>query len=158
MFKPGTGASERGGRAACRRGRRQRAKLCLAAIVFTFRVASSALAGEADVDEAARGSSLRYGEDPVETTRQSWTRHVEEERRRIRELAIQRRLNPPEPSKGPSQEEEALRASERVFSDGTLERGDIIVTTKGRFVFKGQKSDERMPEDFEKLDSQWTRR
>lgn len=154
MFKP-TGVSGPG-EAVCGWRNRDRVKICLAAIVLTLWVANGALAGEAetvDVNEAAQEPSFRHGEDPVETTRQLWTQHVKEERRRIRELAIQRRLNPPEPSKAPSQEEEGLRASERIFSDSTLERGDIIVTTKGKFVFKGQKSDERRPEDFEELNS-----
>ncbi len=61
-----------------------------------------------------------------------------------------RSLRPPEPLR-PTVEEQARVASEQVLSDSTLARGDIIVTTKGLFVFKGQKSEQRL--DFEAVQS-----
>jgi hypothetical protein len=48
-------------------------------------------------------------------------------------------------------EEQARVASEQVLSDSTLARGDIIVTTKG--LFKGQKSEQRLTDDFEAVQS-----
>jgi len=49
---------------------------------------------------------------------------------------------------GPTLEEERRLASERVLNDVTLERGDIVVTNKGSFVFSGSTTEPRKPTDF----------
>lgn len=76
--------------------------------------------------------------------RQQWQEWVRAEKRRIRELAVQRRLHP-EVETIVSQER---RASERALNDMSLRRGDIVVTDKGSFVFIGNAEEERMPGDF----------
>jgi len=90
-------------------------------------------------------------ESPISTewTPQSWQQHVASERWRIRNEAL---LRSPKPL-WPTVEEQARRASEQAFSDSTLERGDIIKTAKGFFIFKGQKSEQRLPDDFEAISS-----
>lgn len=80
-----------------------------------------------------------------------WQEHIRDEKRRVQELAAQRRLNPPEDPPDPALAEKDRLASERVLSDYTLERGDIVVTDKGAFVFKGQTLEQRTLGDFEPL-------
>jgi hypothetical protein len=93
-------------------------------------------------------------ESPISTewTPQIWQQHVASERSRVRREALLRSPRPPKPV-WPTVEEQARRASEEAFSDSTLERGDIIVTTKGFFVFKGRRSEQRLPDDFEAVSS-----
>ena len=86
---------------------------------------------------------MREAEEAV-LARQQWQEWVRAERRRIRELAVQRRLNP-EVETTVSQER---RATERALNDMTLRRGDIVVTDKGSFVFIGNAEEDRMPGDF----------
>jgi hypothetical protein len=88
---------------------------------------------------------------PTEWTPQIWQQHVASERLRVRREASQRSLVSSKPV-WPTMEEQAQLASEQVLSDSTLERGDIIVTTKGFFVFKGRRSEQR-PNDFEAISS-----
>jgi hypothetical protein len=94
------------------------------------------------------------GESPtsIEWTPQIWQQHVASERLRVRREALQRSSRSSTPL-WPTVEEQAQRASEQVFSDSTLERGDIIVTTKGFFLFKGRRLEQRLPEDFEAVSS-----
>jgi hypothetical protein len=49
----------------------------------------------------------------------------------------------------PTLEERALRASEQAFSDSNFEQGAIVVATNGYFIFKGQKFEQRLPDNFE---------
>jgi len=88
-------------------------------------------------------NALREAEETI-LARQQWQEQVRAEKRRIRELAIQRRLQP-EVETVVSQER---RASERALNDMTLRRGDIVVTDKGSFVFIGNAEEDRMPGDF----------
>ena len=88
----------------------------------------------------------------TEWTPQIWQQHVASERWRVRREALQRSSRSPKPV-WPTVEEQAIRASEQAFSDSSLERGDIIVTTKGFFVFKGRRSEQRLPDDFEAVSS-----
>lgn len=93
-------------------------------------------------------------ESPVSTewTPQIWQQHVASERLRVRREASQRSSGSSKPV-WPTVEEQARRASEQVFADLTLQRGDIVVTTKGFFVFKGRRSEQRLPGDFEAVSS-----
>jgi hypothetical protein len=88
----------------------------------------------------------------TEWTPRIWQQHVASERLRIRREASQRSLVSSKPA-WPTVEEQAQLASEQAFSDLTLERGDIIVTTKGFFVFKGRRSEQRLADDFEAVSS-----
>jgi hypothetical protein len=98
-----------------------------------------------DADPAISGNP-----DEASSSRQSWQQHVREEKRRIQELATERRLDDAQDPVAPLSDEASL-APERALNDITLERGDIVVTEKGAFVFKGQSQEERKPGDFEAL-------
>ena len=119
-----------------------------AAIVLAFALTASGGPCRAESAEgpSAEGASnvLREAEEAA-LARQQWQEWVRAERRRIRELAVQRRLQPPEVETIVSQEQ---RATERVLNDMTLRRGDIVVTDKGSFVFIGNAEEDRMPGDF----------
>lgn len=134
----------------------------LYAVVAVVALAGAARAQSqtgASAESGAVAAELRSSERPVrdgaistDWMPQSWQQDIEEKRWRLRNEAMLRRVRPPEPLR-PTIEEQARVASEQVFSDSTLARGDIIVTTKGLFVFKGQKSERRAPDDFEAVQS-----
>jgi hypothetical protein len=88
-----------------------------------------------------------------ELARRQWQDHVRTEAVRVRELAALRRLQPQaKPGISTAKDQHDL-LSERVRSDATLERGDIIVTSRGMFKFKGQGGEERLESDFEAVDA-----
>jgi hypothetical protein len=80
-------------------------------------------------------------------TPEQWREHIREETRRVQELQRQRRLDRSQDSVE-RLSQEGSQASDRVLNDDTLESGDIVVTNKGVFVFKGQKDEQRGPGDF----------
>jgi hypothetical protein len=100
--------------------------------------------GPCRAQSADRPSNVLKEAEETILARQQWQEHVRAEKRRIRELAVQRRLHP-EVETVVSQER---KASERALNDMTLQRGDIVVTDKGSFVFIGNAEEERMPGDF----------
>jgi hypothetical protein len=85
--------------------------------------------------------------DSSEPLREEWLARVAEAKRRARELALERRMRSPASAADLSAEEERL-ASERVINDSTLQQGDIVSTSKGLFVFRGQPDQERRESDF----------
>jgi L-lactate utilization protein LutC len=124
--------------------RRFRASLRSSAVAMAL-VFALTISGSQCRAESADGSSSDLKEaDEALLARQQWQEQVRAEKRRIRELAIQRRLDP-EVETAVSQER---RASERALNDMTLRRGDIVVTDKGSFVFIGKAEQDRMPGDF----------
>jgi hypothetical protein len=107
-----------------------------------------------------RGRAEELNPDPVQTkeiedplanlSREQWQDRVREAKRHALDLAAQvksHRLNGPRPLF----EDERRLASERVLNDFTLERGDMVVTDKGIFVFRGSTHETRKPADFEPL-------
>jgi hypothetical protein len=89
--------------------------------------------------------------DPGSITREQWREHVRETKRRVQEEAAQRRLDRTRVE--PSREEEARRRSEVVLSDDSLVPGDVVMTNKGLFVFKGLSSEGNDARDFEPAES-----
>jgi hypothetical protein len=108
-------------------------------------VGDYACAEDLESDSAASKSQQE-----VTSNRQAWQEYVRDEKRRIQELAAQRR---PSGFQDPvaSVYGQDRWASERALNDITLERGDIVVTDRGAFVFKGRPLVERAPSDFEAL-------
>jgi hypothetical protein len=89
------------------------------------------------------------GKDPLaHLSREQWQERVREAKRRAQDIATQIRSQPSPELILPTLEEEQRIASERVLNDVTLERGDIVVTDKGSFVFKGSGTEPRKPADF----------
>jgi len=83
---------------------------------------------------------------PPEPSRDQWRQRVEEAKRRAKQVARERRENPE--LYMPIPEDPEIVASERAFNDETLQRGDIVTTKKGMFVYQGRSDQPRREEDF----------
>ncbi|GLH76777.1 hypothetical protein SSBR45G_16850 [Bradyrhizobium sp. SSBR45G] len=69
-------------------------------------------------------------------SREAWKERVQQARERAERARRDAAAQPREmPSPPPSPEE---RATDRILSDETLQSGDVIVTSKGSFVFRGR--------------------
>lgn len=83
---------------------------------------------------------------PPEISREGWRERIMEARRRARETAIERRESPQLYVVAPEDPERV--ATERVLNDDSLQRGDIVSTKKGLFVFQGRSDQGRREGDF----------
>ncbi|WP_245481465.1 hypothetical protein [Bradyrhizobium sp. LVM 105] len=81
-----------------------------------------------------------------EVSRDEWRQRIEEARRRAKEVSRERRENP-ELYK-PIPEDPDLVATERLLRDDSLQRGDIVTTKKGMFVYQGRSDQPRRDQDF----------
>ncbi|MCK1625440.1 hypothetical protein IVA98_20185 [Bradyrhizobium sp. 160] len=81
-----------------------------------------------------------------EVTRDEWHQRIEDARRRAKEVSRERREHP-ELYK-PIPEDPDLVATERLLRDESLQRGDIIATKKGMFVYQGRSDQPRRDQDF----------
>ncbi|WP_156438651.1 hypothetical protein [Bradyrhizobium valentinum] len=79
-------------------------------------------------------------------TADQWQQRVLDARRLSEEYVAKARTR----SAGPpsSDQEDAEAADQRAMNDPSLQRGDMIVTSKGLFVFTGDDRKERTPADF----------
>lgn len=90
-----------------------------------------------------------------EVSRDEWRRRIEEARRRAREVSRERRENP-ELYK-PIPEDPDRVATERFLRDDSLQRGDIVATKKGMFVYQGRSDQPRRDQDFVPVNPQSVR-
>jgi len=81
-----------------------------------------------------------------EVSRDEWRQRIEEARRRAKEVSRERREHP-ELYK-PIPEDPDLVATERLLRDDSLQRGDIVATKKGMFVYQGRSDQPRRDQDF----------
>ncbi len=81
-----------------------------------------------------------------EPTRDQWRQRIDDARQRAKEASRERREHP-ELYK-PVPEDPDLVATERILNDESLQRGDIVTTKKGMFVYQGQTDQPRRKEDF----------
>ncbi|WP_439364462.1 hypothetical protein ACNJYD_32755 [Bradyrhizobium sp. DASA03005] len=81
-----------------------------------------------------------------EVSRGEWRQRIEDARRRAKEVARERREHP-ELYK-PIPEDPDLVATERLLRDDSLQRGDIVATKKGMFVYQGRSDQPRRDQDF----------
>ena len=81
-----------------------------------------------------------------EISRDGWRERVQEAKRRAREVALERRYYP-ELHAAPPEDPERI-ATERVLNDESLQRGDIVSTNKGLFVFRGRSDQPHTDSDF----------
>ncbi|WP_247426604.1 hypothetical protein [Bradyrhizobium sp. 139] len=81
-----------------------------------------------------------------ELTRDEWRQRIENARRRGKEVARERREHPE--SYMPFPEDPEIVATERVLNDDSLQRGDIIATKKGMFIYQGRSDQPRREQDF----------
>jgi hypothetical protein len=79
-------------------------------------------------------------------TGEQWRQRVQDARRRSEEFVANARAHKGDPP--PSDKEDAQAADQRAMHDPSLQRGDIIATSRGFFVFVGRDSEERQPSDF----------
>jgi hypothetical protein len=79
-------------------------------------------------------------------TGEQWRHRVQDARRRSEEFVANARTHKDDPP--PSDKEDAQAADQRAMHDPSLQRGDIIATSRGFFVFVGRDSEERQPSDF----------
>jgi hypothetical protein len=115
-----------------------RAGILLSAMVLWAPVPAQAQSPEAS-DEASAAIA-----------REQWVAHIIEAKRRVREENARRRTMIPKQNY-PTTEELAQIASERVLTDSSLRFGDIVVTNRGRFEFRGKSDGDPKPQDFVKL-------
>ncbi|MCA1476107.1 hypothetical protein I6F37_13820 [Bradyrhizobium sp. NBAIM08] len=81
-----------------------------------------------------------------EVSRDEWRQRIEDARRRAKGVARERREHP-ELYK-PIPEDPDLVATERLLRDDSLQRGDIVATKKGMFVYQGRSDQPRRDQDF----------
>ena len=81
-----------------------------------------------------------------EVTRDEWRQRIEDARRRAKEASRERREHP-ELYK-PIPEDPDLVATQRLLRDDSLQRGDIVTTKKGMFVYQGRSDQPRRDQDF----------
>jgi hypothetical protein len=79
-------------------------------------------------------------------TGEQWQQRVQDARRRSEEFVANARAQTVDPP--PSDKEDAEAADQRAMNDPSLQRGDIIATSRGFVVFVGRDSEERQPGDF----------
>ena len=79
-------------------------------------------------------------------TAEQWQQRVMDARRRAEEYVANARTRTASPAQSDQEETEA--ADQRAMNDPSLQRGDIIATSKGFFVFTGDDRDQRTPADF----------
>jgi lysozyme family protein len=79
-------------------------------------------------------------------TSEQWQQRVQNARRRSEEFVANARTRTADPA--PSDKADAEAADQRAMNDPSLQRGDIIATSQGLFVFVGRDSEERQPRDF----------
>lgn len=81
-----------------------------------------------------------------EPSRDQWRQRIDDARQRAKEASRERREHP-ELYK-PVPEDPDLVATERILNDESLQRGDIVTTKKGMFVYQGQTDQPRRKQDF----------
>ena len=81
-----------------------------------------------------------------EVTRDEWRQRIEDARRRAKEVSRERREHPELYKSIP--EDPAIVATERALNDESLQRGDIIATKKGMFIYQGRSDQPRREQDF----------
>jgi hypothetical protein len=79
-------------------------------------------------------------------TGEQWQQRVLDARRRSEEFVANARTHAADTRL--SDREDAEAADQRIMNDPSLQRGDIIATSKGLLVFVGRNNDQRQPGDF----------
>lgn len=80
-------------------------------------------------------------------TGRQWQQRVQDARRRSEEFVAKARARTADAPPADDREE-ARDADRRVMNDPSLQRGDIIATSKGLLVFVGRNGEDHQPRDF----------
>lgn len=99
-----------------------------------------------EAQEAVRPTIGDNGPNEFGMSREEWRLRVEDAKRRVREDARQRREHPE--LYAPIRQDPERTASERVLNDETLQKGDIVATSNGLFLFRGDVDKPRAADDF----------
>lgn len=81
-----------------------------------------------------------------EPSRDAWRQRIDEAKRRAKEVSRERREHPE--LYAPVPEDPEIVATERALNDESLQRGDIIATKKGMFIYQGRPDRPRREQDF----------
>ena len=81
-----------------------------------------------------------------ELTRDQWRQRIDEARQRAKDASRARREHPD--LYKPVPEDPDLVATERILNDESLQRGDIVTTKKGMFIYQGRTDQPRREQDF----------
>lgn len=85
-------------------------------------------------------------DDDSTLTADQWRKRVQDARQRSEEFVATVRTQPADPSRYDNENAEA--ADQRAMNDPSLQRGDIVSTSKGFLLFIGRDTEERQPSDF----------
>lgn len=83
-------------------------------------------------------------------TREEWRVRILETRRRVQEENARRRTSAAKAVYPTTEELEAI-ATDRILSDSSLRFGDIVVTNRGKYIYRGNSENEPTAADFEKI-------
>jgi hypothetical protein len=81
-------------------------------------------------------------------TGEQWQQRVQDARRRSEEFVANARDQRADPPPSNRDKEDAEAADQRAMNDPSLQRGDIVSTSRGFLVFIGRDSEEHQPSDF----------
>ncbi|KJC49526.1 hypothetical protein UP09_07075 [Bradyrhizobium sp. LTSP885] len=116
------------------------------AVGLGLAVSPAASVAQVQQDEPGPTVSDYLPPDQPEPSRDEWRQRIEEAKRRAKDVARERREHPE--FYLPVQEDPDVVASERVLKDESLQRGDIVATKKGMFVYQGRPDQPRSEQDF----------
>jgi hypothetical protein len=76
-------------------------------------------------------------------TTDQWQQRVQDARRRSEEFVANARTQTTDPLQ--SEKEEAEAADQRALNDPSLQKGDVVATSRGQVVFVGREGEEHQP-------------
>ena len=112
---------------------------------FRVLIAILVFGGVSPPDAVAQVEPEQVEPDQPRVSREQWLADIEAARRRVEERGREGRSFAPSV---PSDEEAARETFQRILEDDSLRAGDIVVTSRGPLMFKGQSSNERSLSDF----------
>jgi hypothetical protein len=122
---------------------------CILPVITAVALGCLQLFGASSFAQDAISTAAPEDDAPLNMGRDQWRERVA--KRRARQFTLGHRGRPVFDT--PSKADEERIATERVLNDDSLQRGDIVSTNKGLFVFKGQSDQERHESDFVPLPS-----
>jgi hypothetical protein len=122
---------------------------CILPVITAVALGCLQLFGASSFAQDAISTAAPEDDAPLNMGRDQWRERVA--KRRARQFTLGHRGRPVFDT--PSKADEERIATERVLNDDSFQRGDIVSTNKGLFVFKGQSDQERHESDFVPLPS-----
>ena len=120
--------------------------VCILPVAAAVALGCLQLFGASSFAQEAISTAAPEDDAPLDMGRDQWRERVAEAKHRARQFTLEHRGRPVFDT--PSKANEERIATERVLNDDSLQRGDIVSTNKGLFVFKGPSDQERHESDF----------